>query len=128
MLLRYLCREKIDLLMNVNGAAIQNGASFVTSNLFFVNEQKYFASSDGSFIDQDIHRVWPTFTVTVTDKAAGKFKTRDAISSPMGMGYEYLDGLASEKIAGPNGLVGYRNSYDMVEDAMMLLRSKRKRK
>lgn len=112
-------REKIDLLMKVNGSAMDNGASFVTSNLFFVNEQKYFASSDGSFIDQDIHRVWPTFTVTVTDKASGKFKTRDAISSPMGMGYEYLDGLASEKIAGPNGLIGYRNSYDMVEDAMM---------
>jgi TldD protein len=112
-------KEKIDLLMNVNGSAMDNGASFVTSNLFFVNEQKYFASTDGSFIDQDIHRIWPTFTVTVTDKASGKFKTRDAISSPMGMGYEYLDGLASEKIAGPNGLVGYRGSYDMVEDAIM---------
>ncbi|MCF0073918.1 TldD/PmbA family protein [Dyadobacter sp. CY261] len=111
-------RDKIDLLMKVNGAAMDNGASFVTSNLFFVNEQKYFASTDGSFIDQDVHRIWPTFTVTVTDKASGKFKTRDAISSPMGMGYEYLDGLAAEKIAGPNGLVGYRNSYDMVEDAI----------
>ncbi|GGH49649.1 zinc metalloprotease [Dyadobacter endophyticus] len=112
-------REKIDLLMNVNGAAMDNGANFVTSNLFFINEQKYFASTDGSFIDQDVHRIWPTFTVTVTDKASGKFKTRDAISSPMGMGYEYLDALASEKIAGPNGLVGYRNAYDMVEDAIM---------
>ena len=112
-------QEKIDLLMKVNGEAMKNGAGFVTSNLFFVNEQKYFASSDGSYIDQDIHRIWPTFTVTAVDKAAGKFKTRDAISSPMGMGYEYLDGLASEKIAGPNGLVGYRNSYDMVEDAIM---------
>lgn len=112
-------REKIDLLMKVNGAAMDNGANFVTSNLFFINEQKYFASTDGSFIDQDVHRIWPTFTVTVTDKASGKFKTRDAISSPMGMGYEYLDGLASEKIAGPNGMVGYSNSYDMVEDAIM---------
>jgi len=112
-------QEKIDLMMKVNGAAMDNGANFVTSNLFFINEQKYFASTDGSFIDQDVHRIWPTFTVTVTDKASGKFKTRDAISSPMGMGYEYLDGLASEKIAGPNGLVGYRNSYDMVEDAIM---------
>ncbi|MPR34064.1 TldD/PmbA family protein [Salmonirosea aquatica] len=110
-------KEKIDLLMKVNGEALKNGAGFVTSNLFFVNEQKYFASTDGSYIDQDIHRIWPTFTVTAIDKAAGKFKTRDAISSPMGMGYEYLDGLASEKIPGPNGLVGYRNSYDMVEDA-----------
>lgn len=114
--------QKIDLLMKVNGEAMNNGAGFVTSNLFFVNEQKYFASTDGSYIDQDIHRIWPTFTVTAVDKSAGKFKTRDAISSPMGMGYEYLDGLASEKIAGPNGLVGYRNSYDMVEDATMAAR------
>ncbi len=112
-------QEKIDLLMKVNGEAMKNGAGFVTSNLFFVNEQKYFASTDGSYIDQDIHRIWPTFTVTAVNKQAGKFKSRDAISSPMGMGYEYLDGLASEKIAGPNGLVGYRNSYDMVEDVIM---------
>ncbi|MCK8493843.1 MULTISPECIES: TldD/PmbA family protein [Spirosoma] len=112
-------QQKIDLLMKVNGAAIDNGAAFVTSNLFLVNEQKYFASTDGSYIDQDIHRIWPTFTVTALDKGAGKFKTRDALSSPMGMGYEYLDGVASEKIAAPNGLVGYRYSYDMVEDAVL---------
>ncbi len=112
-------QEKIDLLLNVNGKAMENGAAFVTSNLFQVNEQKYFASTDGSYIDQDIHRIWPTFTVTAVDKAAGKFKTREALSSPMGMGYEYMDGLASEKIAGPNGMIGYRNSYDMVEDAIL---------
>ncbi len=112
-------QEKIDLLMKVNGEAMKNGAGFVTSNLFFINEQKYFASTDGSYIDQDVHRIWPTFTVTAVDRAAGKFKTRDALSSPMGMGYEYLDGLASEKIQAPNGLVGYRNSYDMVEDAIL---------
>ncbi|GAB3883041.1 TldD/PmbA family protein [Spirosoma agri] len=112
-------KEKIDLLMKVNGEAMKNGAAFVTSNLFLVNEQKYFASTDGSYIDQDVHRIWPTFTVTALNKAAGEFKTRDALSSPMGMGYEYLDGLASEKIAAPNGLVGYRNSYDMVEDAIL---------
>ncbi|MCY7356523.1 MAG: TldD/PmbA family protein, partial [Rudanella sp.] len=112
-------KEKIDLLLRTNNAALTNGAGFVTSNLFMINEQKYFASTDGSYIDQDIHRIWPTFTVTAIDRAAGKFKTRDALSSPMGMGYEYMDGLASEKIPGPNGLVGYRNSYDIVEDATL---------
>ncbi|NDU95417.1 TldD/PmbA family protein [Spirosoma terrae] len=112
-------QEKIDLLMKVNGEAMKNGAAFVTSNLFFINEQKYFASTDGSYIDQDVHRIWPTFTVSAVDRGAGKFKTRDALSSPMGMGYEYLEGLASEKILAPNGLVGYRNSYDMVEDAIL---------
>ena len=111
--------QKVDLLMKVNDAAVKNGAAFVQSNLFFINEQKYFASTDGSYIDQDVHRVWPTFSLSAVDRATGKFKTRDALSSPMGMGYEYLDGLASEKIAAPNGLVGYRNSYDMVEDATL---------
>ncbi len=112
-------KDKVDLLLAVNSEAMKNGAGFVTSNMFFVNEQKYFASTDGSYIDQDIHRIWPTFTVTAVDRAAGKFQTRDALSSPMGMGYEYLDGTATEKILAPNGLVGYRNAYDMVEDATL---------
>jgi TldD protein len=115
-------QEKIDLLMKVNGEAMKNGAGFVTSNLFFINEQKYFASTDGSYIDQDVHRIWPDFTVTAVDRQAGKFKTRAALSSPMGMGYEYLDGLASDKVPGPNGLISYRNSYDMVEDATVAAR------
>ena len=109
--------EKVDLLLRANSAALENGANYVNSALFMVNEQKYFASTDGSYIDQDIHRIWPTFGVTVVDQAAGKFKTREAMSAPMGMGYEYMDGLASEKLDGAAGLKLYRNSYDIVEDA-----------
>lgn len=109
--------EKVDLLLEANAAAMDNGANFVNSALFMVNEQKYFASTEGSYIDQDVHRIWPTFGVTAVDREAGKFKTRDAMSAPMGMGYEYLDGLESEKLEGPSGLKLYRNSYDIVEDA-----------
>ncbi|MGB7393350.1 MAG: TldD/PmbA family protein [Pricia sp.] len=109
--------EKVDLLLNANAAALENGANFVNSALFMVNEQKYFASTDGSYIDQDVHRIWPTFEVTAVDQAAGKFKTRDAMSAPMGLGYEYMDGLDSEKLTGAAGITLYRNSYDMVEDA-----------
>ncbi len=111
--------EKVELLLKANAAAMDNGANFVNSNLFMVNEQKYFASTDGSYIDQDIHRIWPTFGVTAIDRAANKFKSRDALSAPMGMGYEYLDGLESEKLEGPAGLRLYRNSYDIVEDATL---------
>lgn len=111
--------EKVDLLLNANAAAMDNGANFVNSNLFMVNEQKYFASTEGSYIDQDIHRIWPTFGVTAIDRSANKFKSRDAMSAPMGMGYEYLDGLESEKLEGPSGLRLYRNSYDIVEDATL---------
>jgi TldD protein len=96
---------------------MNNGADFINSALFMVNEQKYFASTEGSYIDQDIHRIWPTFGVTAIDKKANRFKSRQALSAPMGMGYEYMDGLDSEKIAGPAGVQLYRNSYDIIEDA-----------
>lgn len=111
--------EKVDLLLHANAAALQNGASFASSNLFLVNEQKYFASTEGSYIDQDIHRIWPTFDVNVIDKASGKFQTRRALSAPMGIGYEYVIPRKEDKIQGPAGITLYRNSYDMVEDATM---------
>ena len=111
-------KDKVDLLLGVNAAATKAGASFVNSMLFLVNEQKYFASTDGSYIDQDVHRIWAPMSVTGIDKASGKFRTRDGLSAPMGMGYEYLDGDASGKVVSPNGIVNYGNSYDMMEDAI----------
>jgi len=112
-------KDKVDILLAANAAALENGASFVNSALFQVNEQKYFASTDGSYIDQDIHRIWPTFSVTAIDRASGKFRSRQSLSVPMGMGYEYLTPKAADKIAGPAGsdVIGYRNSYDILEDA-----------
>jgi TldD protein len=113
-------KEKADLLLSANAAAIAAGANFVNSQLFMVNEQKYFASSDGSYIDQDVHRIWPNFTVTAIDQASGKFRTRNAFSSPVGMGYEFLDGGSA--IALPNGLKAYEDRYDIVEDAAQAAR------
>jgi TldD protein len=108
-------KDKIDLLLSVNSAAMKNGANFVNSGMFAINEQKYFASTDGSYIDQDIHRLWPIFSVTKIDKASGKFQTRNSLGSPVGMGYEYLTPKESEKVHSQTTL--YRNRYDMVEDA-----------
>ncbi|GCC50040.1 TldD/PmbA family protein [Chryseotalea sanaruensis] len=115
--------EKVELLLAANAEAQKNGASFVNSNLFQVNEQKYFASSEGSYIDQDIHRIWPTFNVTAIDKAAGKFKTRQAMSAPMGMGYEYMNPKQEDKLSGVvPGMYLYKNSYDIIEDAGLAAR------
>ncbi|MBL0164929.1 MAG: TldD/PmbA family protein [Xanthomonadales bacterium] len=111
-------KDKVDLLLGVNAAAIKAGANFVNSMLFQVNEQKYFASTDGSYIDQDIHRIWAPMTVSAIDKATGKFRSRDGLSMPAGMGFEYLDGKKEDKFALPGGLIGYGNSYDMLEDAV----------
>lgn len=109
--------EKVDLLMAVNAAAMKNGANYVNSFLFLVNEQKYFASTDGSYIDQDIHRIWPNFTVTAIDPAKGKFQNRDAFSAPMGMGWEYMSASPAGKIKTPAGVTVYGSHYDMLEDA-----------
>ena len=110
-------KDKIDLLLTVNAAALDAGASFMASRMFQVNEQKYFASSDGSYIDQDVHRIWTPFTATAIDKASGKFRTRDGLSSPMGMGYEFLDARPKDRFELPGGVVMYGDSYDMVADA-----------
>ncbi|MFQ3199068.1 MAG: TldD protein, partial [Paraglaciecola sp.] len=109
-------KDKVDLLLSVNDAAMANGANFITSILFVVNEQKYFASTDGSYIDQDIHRLWAPFYATGIGKDG--FKQRNGLGNPVGMGFEYLDGLEKDKVRIQGANVGYNNSYDMVEDAI----------
>ena len=118
-------KDKVDLLLSVNAAALAAGANFIASRMFQVNEQKYFASSDGSYIDQDVHRIWTPFTATAIDKASGKFRTRDGLSSPMGMGYEFLDARAQDRFELPGGVVMYGDSYDMVADARAAARDAR---
>jgi len=117
--------EKVDLLMAANAAAMKNGANYINTFLFLVNEQKYFASTDGSYIDQDIHRIWPNFTVTAIDPEKGKFQTRDALSAPMGMGWEYLDARASSKVTGVT--TRYGNHYDIIEDATLAVKQAREK-
>ncbi len=107
-------KEKVDLLLSVNGIAMDGGANFVNSAILAVNEQKYFASTDGSYIDQDIHRIYPFFNVTKIDKASGKFETRRSLSSPVGMGFEYLTAGPENKVTGVT--TRYKDRYDMLED------------
>jgi len=107
-------KEKVDLLLSVNAAAMQGGASFINSAILAVNEQKYFASTEGSYIDQDVHRIYPFFNVTKIDKASGKFQTRRSLSSPSGMGYEYLSPSEASKVHGVT--TRYKDRYDILED------------
>jgi TldD protein len=107
-------KEKIDLLMQVNGIALAGGANFINSAILAINEQKYFASTDGSYVDQDIHRLYPNFNVTKIDRASGKFQTRRSLSSPVGMGYEYLTPTPESKVTGVT--TRYKDRYDILED------------
>ena len=111
-------KDKADLLIAANKAGMDGGANFMQSMLFQVNQQKYFASTDGSYIDQDLHRLWAPMTATAVDKATGKFRSRAGLGAPVGMGYEYLDARPEHKIKAAGGVATlYTQSYDIVEDA-----------
>jgi TldD protein len=85
-------QPKLDLLLQINDEALKvNGASFVSASMQFVNEQKYFASTDGSHIEQSLIRSYPRFSITAVDRATGKFYSRNSLTAPMGTGYEYVE-------------------------------------
>lgn len=111
-------KEKADMLIAANRAGLAAGANFMQSNLFQVNQEKYFASTDGSYIDQDIHRLWAPMTATAVDKASNKFRTRDSLSSPVGMGFEFFDSNPKDKVKAAGGVATfYKDSLDVVEES-----------
>ena len=67
-------QPKIDLLLQINEAAMKvKDASFVSAFMLFVNEKKFFASSEGSYITQSLVRSYPTFTVTSVNRDTNRF-------------------------------------------------------
>jgi len=83
---------KTAFLMSLNEAALAvTGVTFVSSQILFVDEQKYFASSEGSRITQRLVRTYPQFTTTAADRAAGDFQTRAVVDRARLMGYEYVE-------------------------------------
>ncbi|MBI3664892.1 MAG: TldD/PmbA family protein, partial [Acidobacteria bacterium] len=53
---------KVELLLKINETALKvKGARFVSSSMFFAGEDKFFASSEGAEIQQDIVRSFCTF-------------------------------------------------------------------
>ena len=84
--------RKIEFLLKVNEAALKaKGASFVTSGLSLQNEHKFYASLEGSRIEQYIIRTMPFFSVTAVNRAAGDFQSRSNLTGPKCIGYEYVD-------------------------------------
>ena len=84
--------DKIQFLLQLNAIAMKTkGVSFVNSSMAFVNEQKFFASTDGSRIEQYIIRANPGLSVTAVNRANGDFQSRTALGGPQGLGYEYME-------------------------------------
>ncbi len=83
--------EKTGLLLALNESALAvKGASFVSSRLAFVREDKFYASTEGSVIEQDLVRSWGTFSVTAVDREAGDAQSRDSLAMPSLRGWEAI--------------------------------------
>jgi TldD protein len=83
---------KIAFLLKLNEATLAvPGVSFVSSQILFVDEQKYFASSEGSRITQRLVRTYPQFSTTASDRASGDFQTRAVVDRAQLVGYEYVE-------------------------------------
>ncbi len=84
--------KKVEFLLKLNETVMKaKGASFVTSSLAFQNEQKFYASTDGSRVEQYIIRTLPFFTVTAINRSVGDFQTRSSLPGPKSIGYEYVE-------------------------------------
>jgi len=82
--------DKVALLLAANQAALAvKGARFVNSSMFFLREEKTFASTEGSNTFQVIYRTQPSMTVTAVGN--GDFATRESVDiAPRGVGYEHV--------------------------------------
>ena len=77
--------------MHALGASAPIGGNKLTlnSNLHSVREEKYFASSDGSRIWQEVTRIDPSTWATVA--SAKGFASRALFVLPQGRGFEYVE-------------------------------------
>ncbi|HET8771186.1 MAG TPA: TldD/PmbA family protein [Gemmatimonadaceae bacterium] len=84
--------QKVDLLLKANAAAMKvPKVKFVNSVLFFVKQDRQFASTEGSVIDQTVVRSWPLFTATAVADDFSDFQNRQGVeAAPMGRGFEYV--------------------------------------
>ncbi|MFI5201569.1 MAG: TldD/PmbA family protein [Candidatus Kapaibacterium sp.] len=86
-------RAQFLLDMHALGASVPIGGNKLTlySDLNAVREEKYFASSEGSKIWQEITRIDPSTWATVADPTKGEFASRALFVLPQGRGFEYVE-------------------------------------
>ncbi|HEU4643094.1 MAG TPA: DNA gyrase modulator, partial [Gemmatimonadaceae bacterium] len=83
--------DKANLLLAANAEALKvPGVKYVFSGLFFVKEERNFASSEGSVIAQTAVRSWPLMQITAVAPDFSDFQNRGNVVAPMGRGWEYV--------------------------------------
>jgi TldD protein len=85
-------QDKLGLLQAVHEAARKTkGVMGVNSSLVFRSEDKYFASTEGSYISQLLIQTAPSFAASAVDFMTRKSKTRSFQIKPMTRGYEHVE-------------------------------------
>jgi TldD protein len=85
-------QDKLALLQSVHEAARKTpGVMSVNSALVFRSEDKYFASTEGSYISQLIMQTAPSFAATAVDFMSRKNKSRSFQVQPMTAGWEHIE-------------------------------------
>jgi TldD protein len=106
--------QKADLLLRANAAAMKvPGVKFVNSSMFFVKEERSFASTEGSVVTQTVVRSWLPMTITAVAPDFSDFQSRANTVQPAGRGYEYI--LAQDIVA---------NAPKWAEEAAQKLKAK----
>ena len=83
--------DKVAYLLEANAAALAAGARFVNSNMFFLKDEKTFASTVGTVTQQTIFRAQPGMTITMVSPDNRDFQTRESTDiQPKGLGYEHV--------------------------------------
>jgi len=85
--------DKAELLLAINRAALAvAGVKFCASNYAGFGEWKLLATSEGAYIEQEVTRVGPGYTVTVVDSDSGRFQTRAHDFAAAQGGWELVEG------------------------------------
>src|SRR3954471_19439430 len=83
--------QKAQLLIDANTEAMKvANVKFVNSTLFFIREDRNYANTDGSFIQQTVIRSWAPFTATAVSPDFSDFQSRGNVVQPTGRGWEFI--------------------------------------
>lgn len=96
--------EKLDLLRTLNSEVMKTpkvfmAASYIRSS----NEHKWFASTDGSYIEQYVQRIEPAYSCTAVDKERRLSRERNFQIPPVTGGWEYVERARMIESAGRVG-------------------------
>ena len=85
-------KEKLDFLRTINEAGVKVPKVFMANAFLWARqEHKWFASTDGSYIEQVVQQVAPDFSCTAVDKEQRRTRDRSAWIPPVTGGWEYVE-------------------------------------